>query len=375
MIGRAEGGAAAPRDRRAVRALRWYHHAAPATEGGPVPQSEATLSSTVSSLPPTTSTTGAATATEAEAGPESDRGGWLRFSPAQPLFRARAAQRLAVLAYHGVTDPRSFGAQLDRLRRLATPVSVQDVEQAIAEGKPLPPRSVLITFDDADRSVLTHALPELTARKIPAAAFVISELIGTDRPFWWHEAAFLARHGGQARSLRSHVRPEQLLARLKALPDPDRRRSLHELRVSARRRPPGQEQLSPEDLRALQDGGVAVGNHTLGHPCLARCDDSTVQAEITGAHEALTRWLGEPPTAFAYPNGGYDPRADTLLRQLGYRLGFLSDHQLGPRLPVHPLRISRLQVDSTTSTRRFDTILSGLEPAVQRWRKGPTVAE
>ncbi|MFD0350252.1 hypothetical protein ACFQ0M_37970 [Kitasatospora aburaviensis] len=41
--------------------------------------------------------------------------------PVQPLFRARAAQRLAVLAYHGVTDPRSFGAQLDRLRRPPSP--------------------------------------------------------------------------------------------------------------------------------------------------------------------------------------------------------------------------------------------------------------
>jgi peptidoglycan/xylan/chitin deacetylase (PgdA/CDA1 family) len=340
-----------------------------------VPQSEATtISSTVSSLPPTTDPD-PSPAAATDGGPEPDRGGWLRFSPAQPLFRARAAQRLAVLAYHGVTDPRSFGVQLDRLRQLATPVSVHDVERAIAEGEPLPPRSVLITFDDADRSVLTHALPELTARGIPAAAFVISELIGTDRPFWWDEAAFLARHGGQARSLRSHVRPEQLLSRLKALPDPDRRRSLHELRVSAKRRPPAQDQLSPEDLRALQDGNVAIGNHTLGHPCLAQCDDSTVHAEITGAHQALTRWLGEPPTAFAYPNGGYDPRADTVLRQLGYRLGFLSDHRLGPRLPVHPLRISRLQVDSTTSTRRFDTILSGLEPAVQRWRRGRTVTE
>jgi len=303
--------------------------------------------------------------------PERDRGGWLRFAPVQPLFRARAAQRLAVLAYHGVTDPSSFGAQLDRLRRLATPVSLQAVERAISEGRPLPPRSVLITFDDADRSVLTHALPALAARRIPAAAFVIAELIGTDRPFWWHEAAFLARHGGQARSLPSHGRPEQLLARLKALPDPDRRRSLHELRVSAHRRPPCQEQLGPDDLRALRAAQVAIGNHTLGHPCLSRCDDSTVHAEIAGAHLALTRWLGEAPTAFAYPNGGFDPRADAVLRQLGYRLGFLSDHRLGPRLPAHPLRISRLQVDSMTSTRRFDTILSGLEPAVQRWRGRP----
>ncbi|MFH9353707.1 polysaccharide deacetylase family protein [Kitasatospora sp. NPDC017646] len=296
------------------------------------------------------------------------RGEWLRFAPVQPLFRARAAQRLAVLAYHGVTDHRSFGAQLDRLQRLATPVSLEAVLQAVTERRPLPPRSVLVTFDDADRSVLTHALPALDARGIPATAFVISELIGTERPFWWHEADFLARHGGRARSL-DCGHPSQLLPRLKAMPDPDRRRSLHELRVSADRRPPRQEQLTPADLLALRDGGVAIGNHTQGHPCLGRCDDATVRTEITGAHEALTHWLGEPPIAFAYPDGGHDPRAETVLQELGYRLGFLSDHRLGPRLPTHPLQISRLQVDSTTSTRRFDTILSGLEPAYRRWRR------
>ncbi|MFD7731410.1 polysaccharide deacetylase family protein [Kitasatospora phosalacinea] len=297
---------------------------------------------------------------------ERDRGSWLRFSPAQPLFRARAAQCLAVLAYHGITDPASFGAQLDRLRRLATPVSVQDVERSLAEGRPLPPRSVLVTFDDPDRTVLRHALPELVARRIPAAAFVIAELVGTEKPFWWHEAAFLARHGGRARMLPGGADPGRVLALLKAMPDPDRRRSLAELRVSAYRRPPAQEQLRPEDLCTLRDADVAVGNHTLGHPSLRRCDEATVHAEISGAHRALTRWLGEAPSAFAYPDGGFDERADAVLRRLGYRLGFLSDHRLGPRLPAHPLRISRLQVDSTTSTRRFDTILSGLEPAVQR---------
>ncbi|GAA2094212.1 hypothetical protein GCM10009759_21520 [Kitasatospora saccharophila] len=297
---------------------------------------------------------------------ERDRGSWLRFSPAQPLFRARAAQRLAVLAYHGITDPASFGAQLDRLRRLATPVSVPDVERALAEGRPLPPRSVLVTFDDPDRTVLRHALPELVARRIPAAAFVIAELVGTEKPFWWHEAAFLARHGGRARMLPGGGSPDRVLALLKAMPDPDRRRSLAELRVSASRRPPAQEQLRPEDLLTLREAAVTIGNHTLGHPSLRRCDEATVQAEIAGAHRALTGWLGEAPSAFAYPDGGFDERADAVLRRLGYRLGFLSDHRLGPRLPAHPLRISRLQVDSTTSTRRFDTILSGLEPAVQR---------
>ncbi|MEU2629011.1 DegT/DnrJ/EryC1/StrS family aminotransferase [Kitasatospora sp. NPDC007106] len=163
-----------------------------------MPYSESTTvsDSTTVTTPPTTTALREAVHARGKA-PLRDRGSWLRLTPAQALFRARAAQRLAVLAYHGVTDPRSFGAQLDRMRRLANPVSLADVERAVTEGRPLPPRSVLITFDDADRSVFTHALPMLAARGIPAAAFVIAELIGTDRPFWWHEAAHLARHGVQ----------------------------------------------------------------------------------------------------------------------------------------------------------------------------------
>ena len=43
----------------------------------------------------------------------------LRHSPLQPVFRAVAAGRLAVLAYHGIDDPRSFAAQMDRLAATA----------------------------------------------------------------------------------------------------------------------------------------------------------------------------------------------------------------------------------------------------------------
>ncbi|WP_377272554.1 polysaccharide deacetylase family protein [Peterkaempfera sp. SMS 1(5)a] len=294
----------------------------------------------------------------------------LRNCPAQPIFRARAARRLAVLAYHGIDDPRSFAAQMDRLLRIANPVSLDEVRQAAAEDRPLPPRSALVTFDDGDRSVVTEALPVLASRGIPAVAFVVTGMVGGDRPFWWQEASFLARHGGTARSLAPGGSPAAAVRRLKALPDPDRRRSLAEMRVSASRLAPRQPQLSPEDLAALRSGGVQIGNHTMDHPCLDRCDDATVRTEIVGAHQALHRWLGEPPTAFAYPNGNFDPRADRVLRELGYHLGFLFDHRQEALLPRDPLRISRLRVNAATSLHRFDTILSGLHPAVHRLRGG-----
>ncbi|MFB8236552.1 polysaccharide deacetylase family protein [Kitasatospora purpeofusca] len=294
----------------------------------------------------------------------------LRKSPLQPLFRLAATRRLAVLAYHGVDDPRVFALQMERLVRVARPVSPTAVEEAVRTGRALPPRSVLVTFDDGDRTVLTEGLPVLTRLGIPAAAFVVTDLIGGDQPFWWSEAAFLAAHGGTARSL-ADCPPGDVVRRMKTLPDGERRAALAELRESARARAPRQEQLTPADLLTLTRNGVAIGNHTAGHPCLDRCEGGTVRDEIRRAHDALTGWLdGEEPTAFAYPNGNIDPRADAELRRLGYRIGFLFDHRHDRLLPPHPLRISRLRVNSTTGRDRFDTILSGLHPAVHHLRGG-----
>ncbi|GAA1069660.1 hypothetical protein GCM10009665_77180 [Kitasatospora nipponensis] len=295
---------------------------------------------------------------------------WLRYSPAQPVFRARAARRLAVLAYRRVPDQRSFRAQLDRLCRTAVPISLRALELAVTHGRPLPPRSVLITFDDADRSVLEHALPALAARGVPAVAFVVTELVGTDRPSWRQEAAFLLEHGGHARALTGAGAEGTTgrLALLAAPPDPDRRRSLHELRVSARAQAPRRPRLTPEELRQLAAGPFAIGNQTLGGAELRRCDDATVRTEVMAGHQALTGWLGRPPTAFAYPGGEFEPRAAGLLDELGYRTGFLSDHRHSARLPDEALRVSRLEVDASGGRRHLATVLSGLHPAVSRWR-------
>ncbi|WP_354643075.1 polysaccharide deacetylase family protein [Kitasatospora camelliae] len=293
----------------------------------------------------------------------------LRRSPLQPLFRVRAARRLAVLAYHGVDDPASFAAQMERLASTAHPVTLGQVERALAERRPLPPRSVLVTFDDGDRTVLTDGLPVLTRLGIPAVAYVIAQLIDGDQPFWWSEAAYLATRGGTARGL-PDADPGAVVARMKRLPDADRRRALEELRATADRPAPRRPQLTGADLTALRESGVEIGNHSLSHPCLDRCDDPTVRTEVLGAHRLLTDRLGEPPTSFAYPNGNVDRRAEQVLLELGYTTGFLFDHRHDALRPANPLRISRLRVNSTTGRDRFDTILSGLHPAVHRLRGG-----
>jgi peptidoglycan/xylan/chitin deacetylase (PgdA/CDA1 family) len=289
-------------------------------------------------------------------------------SPAQPVFHWRASRRLAVLAYHGVDDGEQFAQHLDHLRRTASPVSLEEALAAFAGERQLPRRAVLVTFDDGHRSVLDVGLPLLRERGMPAVAFVVAGLVGTDDPYWWTEVVDLAGRGGTVEGM-PPLAPTDVVRALKRLPDPLRIAAIEELRGTAgtARRVA---QLSVQDLRTLESGGVAIGNHTWSHPCLSRCDDDTCRDEIERAHTMLSGALGGPPAVFAYPDGDRDPRAAAVLHELGYRAAFLFDHRLSPTRPDDRFSVSRLRVDSTTTLDRFRTIVSGLHPTVHRARGG-----
>ncbi len=286
--------------------------------------------------------------------------------------RGRAARRLAVLTFPGAGDPTVFRAQVDRLVRTATPVSLPQVQEALSTGAPLPPHAVLVSFEHGHRSAVTTALPVLAGHRVPAVAFVVAGLVDTERPYWWQEAEYLVQQGGRARNLSVRA-PGGVAAALAELPDPDRRSCLEELRVTARRAAPGRPQLTAADLLSLRDGGVEIGNHTYGDARLPQCDDYVVREEVVGAHERLTRLTGTEPSAFAHPGGVADLRAEALLRGLGYRSAFLGDGHTFDLRPTavsrpNPLRISRLSVNDRTSRGLFDAVLAGWSPTVRKLR-------
>jgi peptidoglycan/xylan/chitin deacetylase (PgdA/CDA1 family) len=294
----------------------------------------------------------------------------LRWSPAQLAFMLRAVRRLTVLAYHGIDDPGCFRRQLAYLARMMRPVSLDQVLAAIRGEWMLPARAVLLTFDDGHRSMLEQGVPLLRALRLPAVAFVVPGVLDTDQPFWWVEADHLLRHGGRTRRLQETA-PATLIARLKKAPDDERLEVLAELRRTARRPAPRVPQLRRGELPLLEAAGVAVGNHTMTHPCLPRCRDDKAAQEVERAHRQLTEALGHAPRSFAYPNGDWDERVERLLAEAGYEAAFLFDHRPNPAMPRHPLRISRLRVNSTTKLDRFATIVSGLHPALHHARGRP----
>jgi peptidoglycan/xylan/chitin deacetylase (PgdA/CDA1 family) len=292
---------------------------------------------------------------------------FLRWSPLQVAFMLQAVRRLTVLAYHGIDDPVCFRRQLGYLARTMRPVSVEDMLGAMHGGRSLPDRAVLLTFDDGHRSLLETGLPLLRERGFPAVAFVVPGVLDSDRPFWWTETERLVRQGARSGRLPG-LDPAAMVRRLKQLPDGERLEVIAELRDTAEGPPPRTPQLRRDELPLLESAGIMVGNHTVTHPCLPRCDAGKAVAEVSEAHRLLADALGHEPRTFAYPNGDWDPRAEEALAGAGYEAAFLFDHRANPAMPRHPLRISRLRVNSTTNLGRFATIVSGLHPALHRAR-------
>lgn len=118
-------------------------------------------------------------------------------------FRTNDSQTAPViLSYHNIEEkekikasdvytvtPEALAAQMAMLRDAGfTAVSAQQMTDYIA-GKPLPPRSVYITFDDAPKGVWIHADPILAEYGMRATVFVITGFVGKHQPYYvtWDE--------------------------------------------------------------------------------------------------------------------------------------------------------------------------------------------
>lgn len=138
----------------------------------------------------------------------------------------------------------------------------------LATGKSLPAKTVVLTFDDAYRSVYDEAFPLLKEKGWPFTVFVTTQYIteGYNNFMSW------------------------------------------------------------EQLREIQQFAGEVGNHSFSHPHMVRKrhDESGAQwteritHEIVEAQNVLRQQLGRPVWAVAYPYGEYSKEVKDILWHLGY---------------------------------------------------------
>ena len=116
---------------------------------------------------------------------------------AAQLARARAftvlARGVPVLTYHDVADdggpravsPRLLAAHMAILRAAGFhAIGLRELLAYLEHGAELPPRPILLTFDDGLHSAWTTADPILEANGFRAVAFLIAGQLGRHRPYY-----------------------------------------------------------------------------------------------------------------------------------------------------------------------------------------------
>ena len=270
---------------------------------------------------------------------------------------------LMVVLYHRVVDPgevgemdpdlidatpADFDAQMATLASRFHPVSIDEVLAAHRSARPLPPGSVLVTFDDGYRDNFEQAFPILQRHGIPGLFFISTGHVDGRRLFWWEQLSLFVRRSGLDRATLEYPTRKQLdlsspaarTAVIRALNRTvkdiyglDVDRFLRE--VAAACQVPWSEAdataladralMTWDQVREMRRAGMGIGSHTHTHRVLNTLTAADLDQELRGSRLLLEQRLGEPVTTIAYPVGKSIaglPWVKQALADAGYELGF-----------------------------------------------------
>ncbi|MFE9775464.1 polysaccharide deacetylase family protein [Streptomyces sp. NPDC005931] len=227
--------------------------------------------------------------------------------------------RVPILMYHSVTtdpngatralsvSPEAFAEQMAVVAdRGLTPLTTAELAARWRSARPLPPRPVLVTFDDGYEGVHRHALPVLAKHGFPATLFVSTG---------WLRGPYDT--GGALDTM-----------------------------------------LDWDQVRELAGAGVEIGGHSHSHPQLDQLGERRLRSELILCREIISDQLGPAPASFAYPYGYSSRRVRRAVRETGYAQALAVGNALARRAQG-PYALRRLTVRRTTDTAEFERLVEG----------------
>lgn len=282
-----------------------------------------------------------------------------------------------ILAYHRVVEDFEADARhtvpamlishpmleqhLDWIGRRFRFVSLDELGSRLERGERFDKPVAAITFDDGYRDVYENAFPLLKRKGVPAAVFVVTDLIGTadvqihDRLYLLLAGALSAGPSGARRLVDRLVgvgvrRPAlDTIGRTAQSPTVVARALLDgadqaeiqrvidvlesevEIDAGALR---GLGSLTWDMLAEMARAGMTIGSHSKTHALLINEGRPKVLEETTSSRRALESRFGRPVDHFAYPTGGFNPGVVDAVAASGYRFGYAT---CGHRDRRHPL--------------------------------------
>lgn len=212
--------------------------------------------------------------------------------PAPRIAPEQRVRRIPVLMYHEIGDVNNnnyvrrseFEAQLQWLEENGyTPVTLGQVYAHINDFVPLPPKPVVLTFDDGYATFRSVVVPLLQRHRFTATAFITTGLIGRREHMTWDEVAQL----------------------------------------------PGL--------------GIEIGAHSVTHADLRSLGGTRLTRELVESKRELEERTGARVDFFCYPAGKYNQQTPDAVKAAGY-LGAVTTEYGPVTLVQTPFLWSRIRI-------------------------------
>lgn len=309
--------------------------------------------------------------------------------------KIQRGEYLTVLCYHRILDAdgdfpydsdlisASTGQFRDQLRYISKRYNVlnfrQLAEQMEETGR-FPSNGLIITFDDGYYDNYKVAWPILKEFGMTATFFTAAGYIGKNRLFWWDRLAWIIKKAAGGRielpgddgvSFDLADYPDRqkaagiLIRKAKFLPE-ERKEALiarlsSELDVQI-----DEDQHSNtmtwDQLRELDNGGIEIGAHSIGHPIFSNIDDGRLEEEVAGSKRLIESELGTKIVTFGSPGRGvltsdekvrFEELLKRLIRDSGYSFSTMYKWGLVHSDEFDPFAIERLGIETHDNMSTF----------------------
>ncbi len=283
------------------------------------------------------------------------------FSQIHHLLRFFLRNKVIILCYHGFTDrihegivnydgkhlhAQKFERQLRYLKKYYTLLSFEDWLNLREKKEPIPPKALILTFDDGYESNFQIAFELLKRYEVPATIFLATDFLDGARAQWTDQVEWAAEKAPEGRyrltedekvpALTINSSPNSRLQTvaaiktfLKNMPQRQRDETLNFLLRELKLMPGTSEipavyrPLTWNQVREMRRSGlVSFGSHTRSHVILSRCGGELSTRELSESRAKIEKEIGEACTLFCYPNGmpgDFNQATREAVQKAGYR--------------------------------------------------------
>jgi peptidoglycan/xylan/chitin deacetylase (PgdA/CDA1 family) len=188
-----------------------------------------------------------------------------------------------------------------------------------------------VTFDDGYEDFYEYAFPVLKRKGIPAAVFVVTDLVGS-ADLQIHDQLYLLLAKSKP-PLDAQYEMNHILA---MQPQSDVLRLIQSLASGAEineESARAHRSLTWDQIAKLHSAGITIGSHTRTHAILPNEAAGKVSTELSGSRAALENWLGAPVRHFAYPCGEFNDATVEAVEKAGYGFAYTICDHLDSRMP------------------------------------------